>query len=327
VSAIVTSAIGAALIDQNLRSANANSNSGQKIIANQYSAEVAMLLNGVNSFMYQLSLFPLYMMIATQKTIVCTYGSVFSAMSITGFEITLGNTDFQNANAGKAGVCLTALFEQQTQNPRGVGVSDDLGEGVAAIMSRSGESATNTFNEISSAEAASQYASLLTYVKMGPAMHLLDAVITWAMGVVSGLQDMVQELDSSHCKVVDYYIHNMTTCACGDDAVRIPLERRNSRDYAHWCSGTLKMIDGFGNVKYVYNPYTYTELYSKVWGMDAYLECISKKSQDGVFEGVTCSSIEPRDILFTRQGISPISVFQRCKVSSPLPIDHVSNSV
>jgi hypothetical protein len=57
----------------------------------------------------------------------------------------------------------------------------------------------------------------------------------------------------------DYYIFKAPTCACGDDPVRIPEARRHEglEQRAHWCTGTLRMTDGFGNPKYIFNPLTY----------------------------------------------------------------------
>jgi hypothetical protein len=51
----------------------------------------------------------------------------------------------------------------------------------------------------------------------------------------------------------DYYIYKAPTCACGDDAVRIPGARRTEGllQRAHWCTGTLQMTDGFGNPRYL----------------------------------------------------------------------------
>ena len=81
-----------------------------------------------------------------------------------------------------------------------------------------------------------------------------------------------QVIDSAHCKMPDYYIYKAPTCACGDDPVRIPQERRSEglEAKAHWCVGTLQMTDGFGNPKYVYNPYTYGELRSMMTGKRQY---------------------------------------------------------
>jgi hypothetical protein len=75
-------------------------------------------------------------------------------------------------------------------------------------------------------------------------------------------------MDSAHCKMPDYYTYKAPTCACGDDPVRIPPERRNEglEERAHWCTGTLRMTDGFGNPKYVYNPLSYAELRSQLGG-------------------------------------------------------------
>jgi hypothetical protein len=51
----------------------------------------------------------------------------------------------------------------------------------------------------------------------------------------------------------DFYLFKAPTCACGDDAVRIPAQRRNEglEDKAHWCTGTLRMTDGFGKPRWV----------------------------------------------------------------------------
>jgi hypothetical protein len=63
----------------------------------------------------------------------------------------------------------------------------------------------------------------------------------------------LQVLDSGNCKLPDYYLYKAPTCACGDDPVRIPAERRNEGldKKAHWCTGTLRMTDGFGKPMWV----------------------------------------------------------------------------
>lgn len=57
--------------------------------------------------------------------------------------------------------------------------------------------------------------------------------------------------------------------------------------------------------------------------MDSYLECISKKAQDSEYSGegerfsrsFDCNTIKPRDNRIDPQGVSLISVFQRCKAN------------
>lgn len=55
--------------------------------------------------------------------------------------------------------------------------------------------------------------------------------------------------------------------------------------------------------------------------MDSYLECISKKAQNdkdsvnGFTRSFDCNTIKPMDTLISPQGVSLISVFQRCKAN------------
>jgi hypothetical protein len=76
-----------------------------------YTASVTMILNGVNSFFYQIVLFPLYLLIAMQKTIVCTSNDIFGIFDSSGFVIRVGRADLQNASDVSSGVCLSAFFE------------------------------------------------------------------------------------------------------------------------------------------------------------------------------------------------------------------------
>lgn len=177
-------------------------------------------------------------------------------------------------------------------------------------MSRGGQAAAyvqGTGNKV----VKSAMGRLSSFQKTIP-MHYLDSMITWMMGVVSGLQYMAQVLDTENCKVPDYYIHRTTTCACGDDPVQIPIVRRRESQY--WCTGTLKMLDGFGKPTYVYNPWSFEELRLMLEGsMDEYLECISKMVQDQFT--VDCTPLKPTDSIIDPQGVSLIAVFQRCKAN------------
>jgi hypothetical protein len=137
----------------------------------------------------------------------------------------------------------------------------------------------------------------------------------------------------------DYYIFKAPTCACGDDPVRIPEARRHEglEQRAHWCTGTLRMTDGFGNPKYIFNPLTYDALCaaldgiasdsstaaSKQSAVDQYLECISMRGQlnsavddesSGAFDdSERCSNLRPKVPVLDEQQISPIAVLESCK--------------
>lgn len=164
---------------------------------------------------------------------------------------------------------------------------------------------------------SNKFARFFSRFQLKAPVHYYDSLITWLLGVVSGMQDMAQAMDAVHCKVPDYYIHKATTCACGDDAVQIPEERRTEgvKEHAHWCTGTLKMLDGYGTPLFVYNPYTFQELFDMVEGMDAYLRCLSKLTQGGDADSVHCSDIEPMKEFQHTHGVSAISVFQKCKAN------------
>ena len=131
-----------------------------------------------------------------------------------------------------------------------------------------------------------------------------------------------QVLDAANCNMPDYYIHKATSCACGDDALRIPDDRRTEslEERAHWCTGTLRMNDGFGNPIYIYNPYSYDELLQLIGPpgtIDRYLLCISEtnagmqQQQQPEEQEVRCE--KPTIAAIEEQSVSTISVIERCK--------------
>lgn len=89
------------------------------------------------------------------------------------------------------------------------------------------------------------------------------------------------------------------------------------------------MSDGFGNPKFIYNPYTYEELSAQLRGkVDPYLECISMRGQldatvdseannfSAFFDGKAmeeCYKIRPYVAALSDQQVSPIAVLERCK--------------
>jgi hypothetical protein len=131
---------------------------------------------------------------------------------------------------------------------------------------------------------------------------------------------MAQTLDEVHCKLPDYYMYKTLTCACGDDAVKITTRRANEGlgSHAHWCTGTLKLLDGFGRVAYVTNPYSFSELLVRLGGkVEPYLKCISQLG-DGTSELDDCSDLKPWVALIDDQNsldIISISVLQRCRAN------------
>jgi hypothetical protein len=131
---------------------------------------------------------------------------------------------------------------------------------------------------------------------------------------------MAQTIDNVHCKLPDFYMYKTLTCACGDEAVKITTRRANEGVdlHAHWCTGTLKLLDGFSRVTYVKNPYTFTELLSLLGTMvEPYLKCISRLG-DGTSGMNDCSLLRPFVPGIDDKNsldIISISVLQRCRAN------------
>lgn len=75
-----------------------------------FTASVTIILNGVNSFLYQAMLLPLYFQIAMQKTVVCTSNDVFAIFDATGTKIRLGRPDLQMASSVSSGICVSSFL-------------------------------------------------------------------------------------------------------------------------------------------------------------------------------------------------------------------------
>ena len=127
-----------------------------------------------------------------------------------------------------------------------------------------------------------------------------------------------QVLDSANCNIPDYYIHKATSCACGDDPLRIPMERRTEGlgQKAHWCTGTLRMNDGFGNAIYVFNPFSYDELHQRAGPpgtIDRYLRCISELQMPTSEEAPPEACEKPSVPEIDEQGVGIIPLIERCR--------------
>lgn len=77
-----------------------------------------------------------------------------------------------------------------------------------------------------------------------PVKHMVDALLTWSIGVVSGLQDVTATLDMAHCRLPDFYMQDVFKCACGDSSFAIPKQRANENymNSAFWCSGKFHVL-------------------------------------------------------------------------------------
>jgi hypothetical protein len=141
------------------------------VIDNRALALFTMTTTAITNLLHQMSLSPLYAMIAVQKTMVCGANSVMAVLDSSG-TITIGDPAIQDASGIAAGRCMSQYVSESTQ---GGGTGTD--NGAAMVMS--------------------SVQALAMSIGLDYMIHPLDATFTWLQGCVSGLQDVVETLDRS----------------------------------------------------------------------------------------------------------------------------------
>jgi hypothetical protein len=141
-------------------------------------------------------------------------------------------------------------------------------------------------------------------------MHSIDGQLSYMMGMILGLSDLLASMDMAHCKMPDYFLNETVFCACGDTPFSIPSSRREEglAGAGLWCTGTLSLLDASNRPFIIYNPYTYGKLQSMAGEVDAYLACVSSKLTSKLSN---CDSLLPTVPEF--QGVSILTVLTACK--------------
>lgn len=292
---IFTSAINSVL--QAGHSAVTYMQGGAHNIDSNFHATATMSMTALTGFLHQVLLSPIYTLIVTQKVMMCRVQGVMAIFDATGFSVTIGNADMQTASTSLVGRCLTQSAEAQMANP-----SDSSNSGVAAGVVTS--------------VAQSAALALLPELTFGgnsleTIMHAIDGQLSYMMGVLLGLSDLLASMDMAHCKMPDYFLNETVFCACGDSPFAIP-ERRRQEGLAgagFWCTGTLSMLDASNKPFIIYNPFTYAQLQSMADGSDEYLACMSSKMY--VQGSSDCASLMPTVPEF--EGVSVLTVLTACK--------------
>ena len=270
---------------------------GAHNIDNNFNAMVTMPLTALTSFIYQLFLAPLYGLMAAQKIMMCRIEGVMAVFDVSGFAVTVGEASMQSASDSAVGQCLTANFATQLANPADSSNAQSTGRIVTAVAQSS---------------ALAMIPSLTFRAgSLETIMHMIDAAISYVMGIVSALADVLQSLDLAHCKLPDYFLNETVFCACGDYPYGIAPARKQEglAGAGLWCTGTLSLLDASNQPYVVYNPYTYAELQALAAGTDAYLACMSDKAY--VSGETDCHA--PAAGPLQSQGVSVLTVLTACK--------------
>jgi hypothetical protein len=113
-SALLTSTIGSVMITGNRRIDPNNLQAG--MIDTKASARNTLVLNSVNAFLYQLTLFPLYVLLAYKKVAMCALKDVSELIAVSGFNIVVCTAEWTGADALMTGRCMTSYQEEETKS-------------------------------------------------------------------------------------------------------------------------------------------------------------------------------------------------------------------
>ncbi len=249
-------------------------------------AVMAMSTMAVTSFLNQICLFPVYLMVIGHKIMTCDVSGWIAVVGHDGVSVTLQQAGFASAEASMVGSCLTVNAQIQAQQTGDASVAHMIGTTAAALV-------TNA-------------AQRMIMTRLEPIMHMFDGIMAYLMGIVGKFGSMLQAFDLRHCVLPDVTLSQALQCACGDTALKIPASRASetAADFGLWCSGTLSLTDASNAQVLVYNPYSYAQLRTMLRGaMDTYIQCASSSFQ--------CTP--PNDDVFAMQGVSLIPVFTRCR--------------
>jgi len=274
---------------------------GAPQIDSNFNALVTMPLTALTNLANQVALAPLYPLIVVQKVMMCRANGVLGIFDVTGYTVRVGDASMQEASARLVGQCLTQNFVVKNQNPIDAANSGSTARIVSQLIQSS----------------ATALLPQLTFMglTLETLMHFIDGQLSYWMGIVYGVSDLLQSLDMAHCKLPDYFLNETMFCACGDTQFVIPAIRRSEKlqEIGLWCTGTLTMLDAVNQPFVIYNPFSYAELQSMALRTDAYLACMSGKSYGGADAGGDCHSLRPSAPALETQGVSVLTVLTACR--------------
>ena len=148
-------------------------------VDNSFLASFTLTMMSITNFLFQLCLAPLYAAIAAQKVMVCQANSLIAAVSGNN-AITIGDPGIQSASSAASGTCMSQTFSENAQS---------LNNGVNTAQ---------TFTT-GSTQVLSQIAGLALTLPLDALVHPIDVTFTYMLGVVTGLQDVLETADQTKC--------------------------------------------------------------------------------------------------------------------------------
>ena len=247
-------------------------------------AKRTMVLAAVTRFLGNVGLATVYPMIVARKMMICQATDIVSIFNVPDMTLTITSPEYEEAYDSMTGTCMSSFESDNANDKEASGVNAAL-DGIVAWL------------------GAAPFANY---------KHVLDGALSYMMGLIRGVQDMVQVSDVQHCKLRDPSVTQQGQCACGDDPVRIPVLHaiESVETHAFWCTGILRMETPFGTPLFIFNPYTYDELLTAAEGTDKFLQCL------GTEEHGSCADLKPvAPAMLKQQGANLLSVLTRCNAN------------
>jgi hypothetical protein len=160
-------------------------------VDNRFLATFSLNMMAITNFLYQITLFPLYIAIGAQKIMICQSNSLIAVVSGNN-AITIGDPAIQTSSSVAAGMCMSQVH---TENAQGL---------------NSGMDNTQAFAS-GSTQVLSKLGGFVTELSLDAWVHPIDIYLTYMLGVIRGLQDVLQTADQR--KWVDplsQYPHTVT---------------------------------------------------------------------------------------------------------------------
>jgi hypothetical protein len=144
-------------------------------VDNSFLATFTLTMMAITKFLYQLALAPLYAAIAVQKVVICQANSLIGAVSGNN-AITIGDPAIQSASSSASGMCMTQLHGENSQ-----GLNSGMDSNQAFVSG--------------SSQVLTQLGGLALELPLDALIHPMDVFFTYILGVVIGLQDVLQTAD------------------------------------------------------------------------------------------------------------------------------------
>jgi hypothetical protein len=262
---------------------------GSSKIDKNVDAALTIKSTALNAFLAQLTLFPIYQLIAIKQIVSCQVNGVLAISDYTGYSIRIISPDLVNATDVVAGSCLT--------------LSNQIASQYMSSEDNSTSVTTTTYGNI--VDFVGSAVNFAVLQSIDPIIHAVDAGITYILGNIHTMAVLIMASYPDLCNPPDFFLTETIQCACDDYRLSIPKIRSEAafNEYPLWCTGTLGMIDSSNSPVIVFNPYTYAELQAKATGLQSFVACLS--------QNYNCEG--PYDSFFEAQGVTLTNVLVKCR--------------